>query len=190
MWNVGEITVDEVLELLGEQLRQRQRLDSAAVATHDLSNPILNSPYEPPREHFELGRAGPDRRGAAGPAAERVVHPGPGQPEGRRARRAAGARLRRHRRAARAEHADQRHPARGRAVAGEQLERRHAVHPQAARSTGPSPTARTRCCSASARRPRRRSSWPRSPVGTAPPTTAAGSSRRTRSTTTACPASG
>ncbi len=27
--------------------------------SHDLSNPILNSPYEPPHEHFELGERGP-----------------------------------------------------------------------------------------------------------------------------------
>jgi type III restriction enzyme len=26
---------------------------------HDLSNPILNSPYEPPAAHFELGDHGP-----------------------------------------------------------------------------------------------------------------------------------
>ena len=60
--------------------------------------------------------ARPDRRGAAGPPAERVVHPGPGAQEGQAARRrAAGARLRRHGRAAGAEHPDQRHPPRGRA---------------------------------------------------------------------------
>ncbi|WP_205695654.1 BPTD_3080 family restriction endonuclease [Conexibacter sp. SYSU D00693] len=29
------------------------------MTTHDLSNPILNSPYEPPAAHFELGEQGP-----------------------------------------------------------------------------------------------------------------------------------
>jgi type III restriction enzyme len=29
------------------------------VTTHDLSNPILNSPYEPPSSYFELGDHGP-----------------------------------------------------------------------------------------------------------------------------------
>ena len=27
--------------------------------SHDLSNPILNSPYDPPEAHFELGEHGP-----------------------------------------------------------------------------------------------------------------------------------
>ncbi len=31
----------------------------SALTTHDLSNPILNSPYEPPATHFELGDHGP-----------------------------------------------------------------------------------------------------------------------------------
>ena len=108
--------------------------------SHDLSNPILNSPYDPPEAHFELGEHGPTGKVLAGPPAERVVHPGPGQQEGRQGERGrADARLRRHRRAARAEHADQRHPPRGRALAGEQLERRHAVHAQAARPLGAGP---------------------------------------------------
>jgi len=29
------------------------------VAEADLSNPILNSPFEPPERHFELGERGP-----------------------------------------------------------------------------------------------------------------------------------
>ena len=29
------------------------------MTTHDLSNPILNSPYEPPGSYFELGENGP-----------------------------------------------------------------------------------------------------------------------------------
>ena len=75
-------------------------------------------------------------------------------------------------------------------MAGPRLRRRHADHPQAARSTGPTRTARTACCSASARRPRRRSSWPRSPGGTASADcrTAARAGER-RSTTTGCRAS-
>jgi hypothetical protein len=36
------------------------------LTTHDLSNPILNSPYEPPAAHFELGDHGPTGKVLAG----------------------------------------------------------------------------------------------------------------------------
>ena len=29
------------------------------MSTADLGNPILNSPYDPPRAHFEIGHYGP-----------------------------------------------------------------------------------------------------------------------------------
>ena len=47
------------------------------MATADLSNPIINSPYDPPEPHFEIGPSGPTGRDPAGPATERVVHPVP-----------------------------------------------------------------------------------------------------------------
>ncbi len=36
----------------------------------DISNPIINSPYEAPQQHFELGENGPTRPASAWPPAE------------------------------------------------------------------------------------------------------------------------
>ena len=55
-------------------------------AAESLANPILNSPYDPPEQHFELGPSGPTGTCCSGPPTERVVHPGPGH--ARRARQA------------------------------------------------------------------------------------------------------
>ena len=112
------------------------------MSTADLDNPILNSPYDTPEHHFELGPSGPtgELQGRAPP--ERVVHPHPGHEEGEGGRRAAGHRLRRHGRAAGEEHAHQRHPPRGRAVAGQRLQRRHAHHAASSSLTGPRPPPR------------------------------------------------
>ena len=104
-----------------------------------LLNPIINSPYEPPAAHFEIGPKGPTGEKSRA-ATERVIHPVPARKEasGREAERAAGALDFDHRRAARGQHADQRHPPRGRAVAHPRQRRRDALHPQAC-CTGPRP---------------------------------------------------
>jgi hypothetical protein len=39
--------------------RRAETEGSEYVATADLSNPILNSPYVAPEQHFELGPSGP-----------------------------------------------------------------------------------------------------------------------------------
>ena len=156
-----------------------------------LDNPILNSPYEPPEQHFVIGHDGPTGEVKRRPPAERVVHPGARRTQGsaRRATpsRAAGLRLRRHRRAARGQHADQRHPPPASSCGGPAATPASRRSAASCCSTGPTRPARTGCCSASGRRPRRRSTSPRSPAATASPTSAAGSTPRTPRTTTGCP---
>ena len=51
---------------------------AARMAARDISNPILNSPYDPPEAHFEIGPNGPTGVVLDRPPAERVVHPDPG----------------------------------------------------------------------------------------------------------------
>ena len=54
--------------------------------TTSIDNPILNSPYEQPDRHFEIGPNGPTGRDQGRPPAERVLHPD--RRRRRRARRA------------------------------------------------------------------------------------------------------
>ena len=166
--------------------RSRVR-DNRDVPDADLSNPILNSPYDPPeRISSSVCTVRPERSSTDGGRASRSSQ-SPSQ-EGAQGQQEAfdfdstGER--------REEHADQRHPPRGRALAREQLERRHPVHPQAARPlVRRARTATIPSSSASARRQRPRSSSPRSRAATGRRTTAGGSSPRTRPTTTGFPAS-
>ena len=130
-----------------------------------LSNPILELALRPAGARTSSsGRTARPARSSTGRRPSESFIPVPAARKGTD-EAAAGARLRRHRRAARAEHADQRHPPRGRALAGEQLDTAsRPITRKLLAALGRTPTARTRCCSASARRPRRRSSSPRSPA--------------------------
>ena len=42
-----------------EPVRSPLGPEAGGMAATDIGNPILNSPYEPPEEHFELGPDGP-----------------------------------------------------------------------------------------------------------------------------------
>lgn len=52
----------------------------------DLSNPILNSPYEPPASHFELGDQGPTGKVLEGRRPSESFIPVPVSAKGKRAR--------------------------------------------------------------------------------------------------------
>ena len=45
-----------------------------ATTAYDLSNPIINSPYEPPQSHFEIGPKGCCGRSAAHPPGIDLSH--------------------------------------------------------------------------------------------------------------------
>ncbi|MGH9068872.1 MAG: DEAD/DEAH box helicase family protein, partial [Acidimicrobiales bacterium] len=55
------------------------------MTTADLSNPILNSPFDPPQSHFELGREGPTGRLLPGRRPSESFIPVPTSRKGRRA---------------------------------------------------------------------------------------------------------
>src|SRR5262249_43747943 len=60
------------------------RMPAGADGTADLTNPIINSPYEPPSCHFELGSAGPTGRLLSRRRPSESVIPLPPSREGRR----------------------------------------------------------------------------------------------------------
>ena len=53
----------------------------------DLSNPIINSPYDPPEAHFEIGLTGPTGRLIAGRRPSESYIPIPVSRKGRQRRR-------------------------------------------------------------------------------------------------------
>ena len=145
----------------------------------DLSNPILNSPYDPPEAHFELGQPGRPGNPAGRRPSESFI-PVPVSRKGSKAAEQLTLDF---------------------DVTGERREqntlindiRREVERWRASNWNGVTPS-RASCCalgreppdrenrssSASARPPRPRSSSPRSPAATALPTTARGSSPRTK----------
>ena len=92
--------------------------------TAPIDNPILNSPYEQPDRHFEVGPNGPTGEIKDGRRPSESFIPVAVAKKGKKGEPAGDDRLRRHRRAAGAQLADQRHPPRGRAVAGATVVRR------------------------------------------------------------------
>ena len=156
------------------------------MAATDISNPIINSPYEPPERTSRSARTGRPARSFPAVAPASRSFPCQSARKGRQAvQQALDFDLTGERREPNTLINDIR-----REVERWRANNWNGVTPYTRKLLAHwAPGRRTetiRCSSASGRRPRPRSSSPRSPGGTARPTTGGGSNPRTGCTTTAC----